>query len=157
MPELTTSWCSTACPVRTNALVNHGGFALGAAMNWSQSSLCIPAVHYVVSWWSTTIWVYSHPIGCCFVFLLHVVLWTICKCEYWVIFLVAVLASLWLTDWYRHCCCVPARDALDEAPIGWLDSDPLTPCWGVFVAMICWCGRGDEDDNEKKWDVLRNI
>ena len=23
--------------------------------------------------------------------------------------------------------------------------------------MICWCGIGEEDDNEKKWEVLRII
>jgi len=56
-----------------------------------------------------------------------------------------------------HCCCVPATDALDEAPIDLLDSDPLSPGRDFCVAMSCLCGIGEEDDNKKKWEVLRNM
>jgi len=41
--------------------------------------------------------------------------------------------------------------------VGQLDFDALTPCQGVHEAMIFHCGKEEEDDNEKKWEVLRNI
>jgi len=44
---------------------------------------------------------------------------------------------------------------VDEVPIECLDSNPLSPYRGVSVAMIRWCGIGEEDDNEKMWEVLR--
>ena len=58
---------------------------------------------------------------------------------------------------FQHCCCKPASDTLDEAPIDRIDSDPLSPSLGVSVAIISWCGIGEADDNEKKWEVLGNI
>jgi len=45
----------------------------------------------------------------------------------------------------------------DEAPIVLLDSDTPVPCCAVWGAIICWCGNEEEDDNEKKWEVLRKI
>jgi len=41
---LTTPWCLISQTVQTNALVHHGGFPLRAAINWSPSSQCTPAV-----------------------------------------------------------------------------------------------------------------
>jgi len=48
-------------------------------------------------------------------------------------------------------------DVLDEAPFDRLNSDPLLPGCGVCVCLIWLCGIGEEDDKEKKWEVLRNI
>jgi len=48
-------------------------------------------------------------------------------------------------------------DVFDKAPANRLDMDPLRPGWGGYVSMICWCGIGVEDDNEKKLEVLRII
>jgi len=158
MPELTTSWCSISRTVRTKAFINHGGFPLRAARYWSCSSLRIPAVHYSINWQpSTIIWTYSHPIVCCFLFILLLVLRTIFKCASWVMFSVATLAASQCTNWCLRRCCVPWSDALNEAPVVSLDSDLLSPVWGVCVVMTCWCGKGEEDDNQKKWEVLRNI
>ena len=157
IPELTTSWCSISCTMRTNAFVDHGGLALRAAINWSRSSLHTPAVHYILSWLpSISIWSYSHPIACCCLLLLHLVLRTIFRCATWAILSVAAIAASWWTNWCLHCSCVPARGALDDAPIVRLDSDCITLGWGHFEAMTCCCGKDEEDDNEK-WKVLRNI
>jgi hypothetical protein len=35
--------------------------------------------------------------------------------------------------------------------------DPLSPGRGGCVSIMYWCGRGEEDDNEKKWEALRTI
>jgi hypothetical protein len=67
----------------------------------------------------------------------------------------AIAASRW-TNWCLSCSCVSARGALDEAPIVRLDSDWITPGWGVCRTMTCCYGKGEEDDNEQ-WKVLRNI
>jgi len=48
-------------------------------------------------------------------------------------------------------------DAFDVAAANRLDIDLLSPGWGGWVSMICWCGIGEEDDNKKKWEVLRAI
>ena len=59
MPELTTSWCSTLRTVQTNALVDPGCCLLLAAINWSHSSRCTPAIWYMVNWRPlTTVWRY---------------------------------------------------------------------------------------------------
>jgi len=77
IPELTTSWCSISRNVETNDLVDHGDLPLWEAINWSLCSLCTPAVRYILSWPSSTqIWIDSHPIVCCFLFLLLPVLRT---------------------------------------------------------------------------------
>jgi len=52
---------------------------------------------------------------------------------------------------------MPVGDIVDVAPTNWLDLDPLSPGGGGCVSMVCWCGIGEEDDNEKKWEVLRTI
>jgi len=44
-----------------------------------------------------------------------------------------------------------------KAPVVLLNSDMLVPCCGVCGATICWRGSEEEDDNEKKWEVLRII
>ena len=52
---------------------------------------------------------------------------------------------------------VTVSDELDAGPFDRLDLDPLSPWRVVCVTMLCRCGIGVEDDNEKKWEVLRNI
>jgi len=158
IPELTTSWCSISQTVRTNALLDHGGFPFRAEINWLWSFVCIPSVHYTVSWPSfTVIWIYSHLIACYFLFLLFPVLHTIFKCACCVILLVAALAALRWTHCCLHCCCVQESHVLGVTPVDRPGSVPFSPGSGVCVAMIRWCRIGEEDDNKKKWEVLRNI
>jgi len=158
MPELTTSWCSISHTVRTKGFLDYGGFPLRAARYLSCSSRHIPAVHYWINWRSyTMIWTCSHPIACCILFVQLLVVRTIFNWASCILFPVATLAASRWTNWCLHCCCEPSSDALDEAPVISLDSDPLSPVWGVCVAMTCWCGKGEEDDNRKKWEVLGNI
>jgi len=127
-------------------------------MNWSRSSLCTLVVHYTVSWQlSTMIWIYKNQIAGCFISLVPLVLWTMFKCASWVILLVAALAVSQWTNWSLQSWYLPMSDIYDKVPIDQLDSDPLLTGWGVCVAMIWWCGIGEEDDNKKKWEVLRNI
>jgi len=112
----------------------------------------------MVSWQLfTMIWIHSHAVTCWFLILLLPVLWTIFECACWVISLVAALAASRWTNWSLCSCWVSMSDTMDEAPIDRLDSDPLFPGWVFCVAMIWWCGRGEEDDHEKKWEVLRNL
>ena len=155
---VTTSWCSNEWTVRTNASVNGGGFRLQGAINWSRSSQCTPAVQYIVSLVpSTLVWIHSHPKECCMLFLLLPVLRTIFKCASRVISAAAALAASWWTHWCPRCCGVWLGGALDAAPVIRLDSDPLAPCRGVCGVMICWSRKGEEDDDEKKWEVPKNI
>jgi len=152
-----TSWCSILRTVQTYAFVDHGDLPLRAAINWSQSSLCTPAIHYIVSWPpSTSRWSYSHPIAYCFLSLQHPVLHTSSKCASLFILSVAAIAASQWTDWCLHCYCVSARGAFDEAPVVRLSSDSIAPGLGVRGAITCSCRKGEEDDNEK-WEVLRNI
>jgi len=158
IPELVTSWCSNSRTVRTNSFVDHGGFLLRAAIYWSCSSLRTPAVRYTIKWWPfTSIWIYLHPTACYCLLMLLPVLRTILKCASWVLFLVAALAALQWTDWCLCSCCGPMYDVFDGAPVNQLELDPLGPGWGGFALMICWFGSGEEDDNEKEWEVLRTI
>jgi len=106
---------------------------------------------------STAPWNFSHSIACWVISLLLQVLPSVVICASRVIFGVAALASSWCTDWSLHCCSVPASDVLDEESLILFHSDPLSPGWSVCVALICWSGKGVEDDNEKKWEVLRTI
>ena len=63
--------------LRTNTLVDHGDLPLREVINWSRSPLCTPAVRHIFSWPSfTQIWIDSHPIAWCFLFLLLPVLRT---------------------------------------------------------------------------------
>jgi len=52
---------------------------------------------------------------------------------------------------------VPISDVFEVSPASRLDFDPLAACWGDCVSMMCWCEIEEEDDNEKKWEVLRTI
>ena len=144
--------------MRTNALVDHGGIPLRAAIYMSCSSWRTHTVWYRVNWrLFTTVWIYSHPTACCFFLVLLPVLQTIHKCAFWVIFLEDSLAASRWTNWCLLSGCVLIRDALDKAPANQLDWDPLGPSWGGCGRLIRWCGRGEEDDNEKKWGILRII
>ena len=157
-PELTTSWCSISLTVRTDAFVDHEGFTLRAAINWTCNCLCTPAVRYTVKWeLFARICLYLHHTACCFLFLLIPVQWTILKCVSWDRRWVPAWAALWWTNGCLHSCSVPMCDVIDVAPATWLYLDPLSPGWGGCVSMICWCGIGEEDDNEKKREVLRII
>jgi len=51
--------------------------------------------------------------------------------------------------------CVPMSNVFDVSAANGLDFNPLTAGWGGCLSMISWCRRGEEDDNEKKWKVLR--
>ena len=158
MPELTTSWCSISRTVRTNAFVDHGGFPLRAAMNSLRSSLRTPAVCYSVNWPPfATIRIYLHSTAYCFLFLLLPVLRTIFKCASWVICLVATLTASRSTNLCLRSCCVPRSSVLDVAPANLPVFDPLSPAGGGCVSIMCWCGIGEEDDNERKWEALKTI
>jgi hypothetical protein len=112
----------------------------------------------MVSWPSfSLLWIYSPPIACYFWFLLLPVLQTISKCVSWVIFLVAALAALWWTNWCLRSFCVPESNILGVTPVDPPGSVLFSPGWGVCIAMISWCGIGEKDDHEKKWEALRNI
>ena len=69
----------------------------------------------------------------------------------------AAFAPSGWTNWCLRSCCVAMSDVFDVAPTNQLDVDPLSPGWGGCVSVICWCGIGEEDDNETKWEVLRTI
>jgi len=128
IPKLTTWRCSILRTVWANAFVDHGGFPLWAEMNWLRSSLCIPAVYYMVSWpLFTLIWIYTHSIACCFEVLQFPVLGTIFKCASWVILLVATLAALWWTNWCLHSWCMLESDILGVTPIHPPGSVPFSP------------------------------
>jgi len=156
IPELTPSWCSISRPVRTNAFVDHGGFPLWAVMNLLRSSLRTPAVGYTVNWPPfASIRIYSYPTACCFLFLLLPVLRTMFKCAFRVICLVATLAASWWTNLCLHSCCVPRISVFDVAPANQPVFYPLSPGGGGCVIIMCWCGIGEADDNQRKWEALR--
>jgi len=73
------------------------------------------------------VWLYSHPTGWYFLFLLLPVLRTICKCAYWAISLVGTLADSRWTNWCQRSGCVPITDVFDEVPANWVDLDLLGP------------------------------
>jgi len=150
IPEPTASVCLIPQTVRTNALVDHGGFPLRVAMNWSRSSPCTPAAGYIISWLPyTTIRLYSHPIVRCIFISLLPILQTIMYCASRFVFAVPAFAvSQWAKSCLR-CSWVSAGGILDEVPDVLLDSVPLSPCCGVCGAMICCCGR--EEMMIRKW------
>ena len=155
--ELRRSRCFNSRTLRTDTTVDHGRFPLRAEMNWSRSSLRITAVYYLVSWPSfTVIWIYWHPTVCCVLLLLFPVLQKIIKSASSVIFLVAAFAALRWTHWYLCSSCVPECDVLVITPDDPPGSVPFSPGGGVCVAINCWCRIGEDDDNEKKWEVVRN-
>jgi len=158
IPELTTWCCSISRTVRTNAFVDHGGFLLRVAMNSLCSPLRTPAVRYTVDWPPIAfIWIHSHPTACCFLFFLLPVFQTIFKCASWVIYLVGALAASRWTNLCLRSCCVSRISALDVAPANPSVFDPLWPGGGGCVSMMCWCGIGEEDHNDRKWEALRTI
>ena len=117
IPELTTSWCWTLRTARTNALVNHGGFPLQVARNWSRSSLHTPGASYLLSWRSSTsTWLYSHLIACCFLFLLLPVLRTIFHSASTVMFSVAAFAASRWAEWCLHCRSVSVGGVWQKRP-----------------------------------------
>jgi len=141
IPELRISWCFILRNVRTKALVNHCGFPLQAAINWSRSSLRTPAVYYFINWRPcTSIWQHLHPLTCCFLSLLLLVLRRIINCASRVMLSVAAFAPSWWSEWCLRFSWVSAGGVLDEAPVVVLNSVPPSPCWGVSGAMISCCG-----------------
>jgi len=116
------------------------------------------AVCYTVDQWPlSSIQIYTHPTACCFWFLQFPVLRMIVKCASWVIRLVAALAASQWTNWCLRSCWLPLSEVFDVAPANWLDFNPHPPGSVGFVSMVCWCGFGEEDDNENMWEVLRTI
>ena len=143
--------------MRINALANHGWFPFQAARNGLGSSICIPGVPYTVNWRPfTVLWINWDPIACCLFFLLLSVLLMICQCASWVILSMAALAESHWTNCCLHCSCDQASDTSVEAPIERLDSDPLSPGSDVCVTVISCGGVREQEENETKWDVLRN-
>jgi len=144
IPELTTSWCSISRTVQTNSLVDHGGYPLLVARNWSLSSLRRPAACYIISWRSSTlIRLYSHLIVCWFLLLLLPVIQKVFDCWSWVMFSVAAFAESRWAKWCLRCSWVSAGGWLEEAPVVLLDSVPCSTCWGVCGTMIC-CSGSEE-------------
>jgi len=158
IPELTTSWYLISRNELINAFVDHGGFPLPAAINSLCSSLRTPAVRYTGNWPPiASIWIHLHPTACCFLSFLLPVLRTIFKCPSWVICLVAALAASRWTNLCLCSCWVPRISLFDVAPANLPVFDPLSPGGGGCVSMMCWCGTGEEDNNERKWEALRTI
>jgi hypothetical protein len=158
IPELSILGCLISWAVRTTDLIDHGGFRLREAMNWSRRSRSTTTLSSTVDWWPLTQkWIYSHPTACCDFFMQLPVLLTIVKCASRVKCLVGALGASRWTHWCLRFCCVPIGDVFDEVPANRQDLDPLGPGWDGGVSMIYWCGIGEEDDNERKWEVLRII
>jgi len=158
LPEYWTSRGSISRALRTNALVDHRWFPLREAIDLSTSTRRTLAVCYTVHWRPlTTVWRYLHPTAYCFFFVLLPVWRKIFKCASWVLYLVAVSAASWWTNWCLRYCCLPISDIFDAAPAHWSDLDRLGPGGGGFVSMMCWCGIGEEDDDEKMGEALRMI
>jgi hypothetical protein len=68
----------------------------------------------------------------------------------------ALAASRW-TNLCLRSCCVPRMSICDIGPANRLVFDPHSPGGGCCVSMMCWCGIGEEDDNERKCEALRTI
>jgi len=169
IPELTTSTCLISRTARMNALVDHGGFPLWVPLNLSHSSLPTPAVCYIISWpRCTSIRQHLHLIACCFIFLLLPVLRTIFNYVSRVISLVGAFAASRWTKWILHFvgsqqeaywmkwpsfCSILSHSHLAAA---------LVEPWFAAAEMKRWwqwnkVGGPEEEDNEKKWEVLQNI
>jgi len=80
-----------------------------------------------------------------------------CKWASWFIFLVGASAALRWTRWCLRARCVPFSDLFNVSPANRLDFNPLGAGWGGCVSMIHWGVIEEEDDNQKKWEVLRTI
>jgi len=70
---------------------------------------------------------------------------------------VAALEASRSTNVCLRACWVPRISVFDVAPANRPVFDPLSPGGGGCVSMMCWCGIGEEDDNERKWEALRTI
>jgi hypothetical protein len=46
---------------------------------------------------------------------------------------------------------------IEVAPANLLVFDPLSPGEGGCISIMCGCGIGEEDDNERKWEALKTI
>jgi hypothetical protein len=127
--------------VQRKGFVDHGDLLLREGINWSRCALRTPAVRYILSWLSfPQIWIDSHPITCCFWFLVLPVLCTFFKCVSGLLFWVATIAASRSTDWCLHCCWVSPGGALSEAPVVRLDSAQIAPGGCVSGARNC-CSR----------------
>ena len=116
-------------------------FPLQESINSSRSSLHTPGECYIYGWWrSTSIRLYSHPIVCCFQFMLLQVQWTSCKCPSIVILSVAAFAASRWAMWCLRYSSVSVGGVLEGEPIVLLNSVPRSPCCGVCKAMICCSG-----------------
>jgi len=152
------SWYSIMGTLWKYALVENGGFPSWAVIKWSCSSRRTPTLCLKALWLLfNSIWIYFHPTAYYFKYFPLPVLRTIFKCASWVICLVAALAASQWTHWFLNSCCVPISDMFDIVPANQLDLDTHSPGCGHCASIICCCGFGEEDDNEKKWDVLRTI
>jgi len=141
IPELTSLWCPISWTVQAAALFNHGGFPWQEAMTWSRSALCTAAMRYIVMWLSSPwMWIDSHPIICCFLFLLLPVVSTNCEHAFWVIISVATIEASGWTNWCLHRCSVSLGGASVEAPVIRLDLGQNAHVWSVSAAMTSRCG-----------------
>jgi len=68
---------------------------------------------------------------------------------------VGTLAASLLTNVCQHSCCVPRISVFDVAPANLVIFGLHSPGGGGCVSIICWCGIGEEDDNERKWEAVR--
>ena len=127
--------------MQTNALVDHAGFQLWAAIHWSHISWGTPALWYIIRWRPcTSIRLQLHPMACCFLLFLLPVLRIIFDCASRVMFWVAAFAVLGWTMGCLHCSWVSAGGVLVEPAVILLDSVPLSPHCFCCGAMICLCG-----------------
>ena len=69
----------------------------------------------------------------------------------------AILTASQLTGWSQLCYSVSVGGTFVEQPVARPDLEQLAPCRGVCGAMICCFGKGEDNDNEKKWEVIKNV
>jgi len=85
--EMITSCCLIVWTVPTTDIVNHSGFPLLPVIYLSQSSLHMPAVHYMICCRpSTFVWIHIYFMGCCFFILLHSDWYTTVNVSTWLMF-----------------------------------------------------------------------
>jgi len=101
--------------------------------------------------------IHLHSMAYCFLFLQLPDIRMVFNCASRVVLMVAGFAGWRCTKLCLCCCCVTASDELAKVPVVRLDSSTLAPGQCAWGTMTCCCGQGEADDNEKKWEVLRNI
>jgi hypothetical protein len=144
--------------VQTNGFFDCGGFPLQGAMSSLHHFLRISAVHYIVQQPPfASIWIYSHPTACCFLFLLLSVMRMIFDSACWVVCVVAAFAASRRTNLCLRSCCVTRSSELVVVPANLPVFDLLSPGGGGCVSKLCWSAIGEEYDNERKWEALSNI